>query len=189
MSRLPAAHRSRRTPRRRAVTRLSRRHRGRRGLRPSPGRTAGLHAALDVARAGAERRDSRLLGEIPQRAEVGVARVAVVEDDRRVGQKAADEQVPHHPARGREPEDAVLGWASRCRCVCLRCSSRIPPCPWTMPFGRPVVPDEYSTQSGWSNATASKRSSAGRRRAATTEPLPSMLGGLVEVGEEHRVLE
>ena len=38
-----------------------------------------------------------------------VRRVAVVEQDRRVGQQRADEEVPHHPAGGREPEDAVVG--------------------------------------------------------------------------------
>jgi hypothetical protein len=35
------------------------------------------------------------------------------------------------------------------------CSRTIPPCPCTMPFGSPVVPEEYSTQSGWSNGTGS----------------------------------
>ncbi len=37
----------------------------------------------------------------------GVARVAVVEHDRGLGEQHADEEVPHHPARGGEPEDAV----------------------------------------------------------------------------------
>jgi hypothetical protein len=32
--------------------------------------------------------------------------------------------------------------ASRCRCIFLRCSSRMPPWPWTIAFGRPVVPLE-----------------------------------------------
>ncbi len=50
--------------------------------------------------------------------------------------------------------------ASRCRWSFFRCSSRIPPWPWTIAFGRPVVPDEYRTQSGWSNGTGSNRSSA-----------------------------
>jgi len=34
------------------------------------------------------------------------------------------------------------GWRSWCRWLFFRCSSRIPPCPWTIPFGRPVVPEE-----------------------------------------------
>src|SRR5207248_1648735 len=63
----------------------------------------------DVARARAEARDPRGIGEIPQRAEVRVRRVAVEEDDRRLGEQRADEEVPHHPAGGREPEDAVAG--------------------------------------------------------------------------------
>src|SRR5512144_1750753 len=36
----------------------------------------------------------------------------------------------------------------------FKCSRVMPPCPCTMPLGRPVVPDEYSTQSGWSKGTA-----------------------------------
>ena len=32
--------------------------------------------------------------------------------------------------------------ASTCRCSIFRCSSRIPPWPWTIAFGSPVVPDE-----------------------------------------------
>ena len=31
---------------------------------------------------------------------------------------------------------------SMCRESTFRCSSRMPPCPWTIGFGRPVVPDE-----------------------------------------------
>ena len=31
---------------------------------------------------------------------------------------------------------------SQCRCIFLRCSSRMPPCPCTIAFGSPVVPDE-----------------------------------------------
>ena len=39
----------------------------------------------------------------------GCAGVAVVEDDRRLGEQAADEEVPHHPAGRREPEEPVAG--------------------------------------------------------------------------------
>src|SRR5690606_15744788 len=42
------------------------------------------------------------------------------------------------------------GPRSSANAICLRCSTTIPPCPCTMPFGRPVVPDEYSTHSGCS---------------------------------------
>ncbi len=50
--------------------------------------------------------------------------------------------------------------ASMCRLSFLSCSSRIPPWPWTIAFGRPVVPLEYRTQRGWSNGTATSSSSA-----------------------------
>ena len=36
------------------------------------------------------------------------------------------------------------------RPITFRCSSSMPPCPWTIGFGRPVVPDEYRTYSGCS---------------------------------------
>ena len=39
----------------------------------------------------------------------GVPGIAVVEHDRRVGREAADDEVPHHPARRREPEEPVVG--------------------------------------------------------------------------------
>src|SRR3954451_17370441 len=47
------------------------------------------------------------------------------------------------------------GRTSNWRPTALACSRTMPPWPWTIAFGRPVVPDEYSTQSGWSNGTAS----------------------------------
>ena len=53
-----------------------------------------------------------------------------------------DEEVPHHPAGRREPEErGRRRAASRCRCIFFRCSSRIPPWPWTIAFGSPVVPE------------------------------------------------
>ena len=68
-----------------------------------------LHAGRDVGGGGAEHRDPGLLGEIPEDAHVGEAGVAVVEDDRRLGEQAGDDEVPHHPAGGGEPEEAVAG--------------------------------------------------------------------------------
>ena len=47
------------------------------------------------------------VGEVPEHAHVRVAGAAVVEHDRGVGEQDADEEVPHHPAGRREPEDAV----------------------------------------------------------------------------------
>ena len=47
---------------------------------------------------------------------------------------------------------ATLAPTSLCRPP-FRPSSRTPPWPCTIAFGRPVVPDEKSTTSGWSNGT------------------------------------
>ena len=44
---------------------------------------------------------------MPQPLEGGVARAAVVQDDRRLGGQAAHQPVPHHPATGGEPEQPV----------------------------------------------------------------------------------
>ena len=44
---------------------------------------------------------------VPQGVQVGLGGAAVVEHDRGLGEQAADEEVPHHPAGRREPEEAV----------------------------------------------------------------------------------
>ena len=49
----------------------------------------------------------------------------------------------------------------------FRCSRRMPPCPWTIGFGRPVVPDEKRTYSGWSNGSASNASGPLSRAASS----------------------
>src|SRR5215204_7029205 len=69
----------------------------------------GVHAGGQVARAGPEVGHAGLLGEPPQGVHVRVAWVAVVEDGGRPGEQAAHQQVPHHPARRGEPEEAVAG--------------------------------------------------------------------------------
>ncbi len=74
---------------------------------PVGGLDAGLHAARDVAGAGAEARHAGAVGEVPEHSHVGVARTPVVEEDPGVGEEGADEEVPHHPPGGREPEEAV----------------------------------------------------------------------------------
>ena len=51
----------------------------------------------------------------------------------------------------------------------LRCSSRMPPWPCTIAFGRPVVPEENSTYSGWSNATRSNSGAAGSDRSSAQD--------------------
>ena len=68
----------------------------------------GLHARGDEARGRPEARDARLLGQVPQRAEVGVPGVAVEQHHRRIGEQATVQEVPHHPAGGGEPEDAIV---------------------------------------------------------------------------------
>jgi hypothetical protein len=73
----------------------------------SGGLRAGLHAPRDVAGGGAEARDPGALCEIPEDVHVGMPRVPVVEHDRGGGEQSGDEEVPHHPPRGGEPEDAV----------------------------------------------------------------------------------
>jgi hypothetical protein len=48
----------------------------------------------------------------------------------------------------------------------------MPPCPWTMAFGAPVVPEPYSTYSGWSNsatATPTTRPAASTGDAADAQ--------------------
>ena len=69
----------------------------------------GLAAGHDVRGGGAEEGGARAFGDAPLGAGVGVAGAAVVEDDRGAGEQAGDEEVPHHPAGGGVPEEAVLG--------------------------------------------------------------------------------
>jgi len=69
----------------------------------------GLHAGCDVRGARAEAGHLRRLCEIPQPSEIRMAGVAVEEHDGGIGQQRPDEQVPHHPARRGEPEEAVAG--------------------------------------------------------------------------------
>ena len=62
---------------------------------------------------------------------------------------------------------------SRCSESAFRCSTSIPPWLCTMGLGNPVVPDEYSTQSGWSNGTGSKTSSASSPSRSPHRAAPS----------------
>ncbi len=52
------------------------------------------------------------------------------------------------------------GPRSRCRASCFMCSSRMPPWPWTIGLGRPVVPEEYRIHIGASKAIGSNAGSA-----------------------------
>src|SRR4030095_761446 len=71
---------------------------------------AGLETCVDVRRGDPEVSDAMFLRAPPQRAEVGVARAAVVQNHRRTGQQTGDEQVPHHPTGSGEPGE-TLAWA------------------------------------------------------------------------------
>ena len=62
----------------------------------------------------------------PQRHQVRVARAAVVEHDGGADEQATDQEVPHHPAGGGEPEEAVARPEISAG-EDFRCSSRMPP--------------------------------------------------------------
>ena len=66
---------------------------------------------------------------------------------------------------------AVSGPHSEWRVRVLNCSRTTPPCPWTMPLGIPVVPEEKSTQSG-----SLKSTSSAVHAALPTRPRPSRAG-------------
>ena len=68
-----------------------------------------LDARVEELRRGAEERDAELVGEIPQHGAPVVHRGTVVQHERRLARETGCEPVPHHPARRREVEDAVVG--------------------------------------------------------------------------------
>ena len=63
------------------------------------------------------------------------------------------------------------GCRSQLRPWFLKCSTTIPPWPCTIALGRPVVPEENSTHSGWSNGTCAN--SSGARSASSALPADS----------------
>ena len=73
------------------------------------GLDARLHAGVDVGGARAEARDPGALGELPEHVRCPAPPGSRRRERSRVGQEAADEEVPHHPAGGREPEEPVAG--------------------------------------------------------------------------------
>ena len=73
------------------------------------GLDAGLLAGRKKGRPGAEEIDPRLAHKAPQGVEVRHAGVAVEQADRAAQQQAADLEVPHHPAGGGKPVEAVAG--------------------------------------------------------------------------------
>ena len=70
---------------------------------------AGLRDRVDELGRRAEQRHLRLVGEGEERVAVGMERRAVVEQERRARRERRHEPVPHHPAAGREVEDAIAG--------------------------------------------------------------------------------
>ena len=110
------------------------------------GHEARLMACHEERRARPEHVDALVGREPPERREIGVPRVTVVEHDRRTDEQPRHEVVPHHPPGRGEPHEPVArseilaGSAST-----FRCSAVIPPCPCTIALGRPVVPEEYRT--------------------------------------------
>ncbi len=69
---------------------------------------AGLHAVGVVGGAGAEKGDAGALGEFPQCTEIGRAGIAVVDADGGADQQPRHLRIPHDPAGGRIPVEAVL---------------------------------------------------------------------------------
>ena len=66
-----------------------------------------LATGEDEGRRRAEERHALVGRHAPQRLEPGVAGIAVEQHGRGSDQQARHQVVPHHPARGREPEEAV----------------------------------------------------------------------------------
>ena len=61
------------------------------------------------------------------------------------------------------------GFRSQLSACAFDSSRRMPPWPCTIAFGLPVVPDENSTNSGWSNATGSNASGPGSASSSSHE--------------------
>ena len=70
---------------------------------------AGLARRHDERRAHAEHVELGVGRELPQRREIRVPGIAVEQRERRAGEQPAHEVVPHHPAGGGEPAEAVAG--------------------------------------------------------------------------------
>ena len=67
-----------------------------------------LHTRSNIRRARPKESHARILGKLPQRANIRIGRAAIILQHRRTNQQPPYQQVPHHPARGREPEKPVL---------------------------------------------------------------------------------
>ena len=74
-----------------------------------PGSHPGLAAGHHVRGGGAEDGGAGQFGDPPLGTGVRVAGAAVVQDDGGADEQPADQEVPHHPAGGGVPEEAVAG--------------------------------------------------------------------------------
>lgn len=124
---------------------------------------AGTAEAIDLAHQGhpGVREVYAAAGEA-----IGQRRAAVVCAGRGAGQQGGGDEVPHHPVGGGVPQQAVARAEVRVQAERLQVLQHDTPWPCTMPLGRPVVPEENTTHSGWSNRTGVQASSSGR--AATS---------------------
>ena len=119
-------------------------------MRAHSRREAAVLAQLQVRRAGAEHVHVLRRYDLPQR--LGTADWSVVEDDLRADWQARRAASSTSSTRRRCGRRAGLrAVRSTCRRCSLTCSSSVPPAPCTRHFGRPVVPEEKSTNSGWLN--------------------------------------
>ncbi len=75
-----------------------------------PGLQFLLGAAEEIACARAEQRDVVVGDDLPHAVGLRIGRAAVVEHHRRADQQTGDQQVPHHPAGGRVPAEALAGF-------------------------------------------------------------------------------
>ncbi len=89
--------------------------------------------------------------------------------------------VVNHISRSSGPRSQHSPWP-------LRCSRRMPPWPWTMAFGKPVVPEENSTYRGWSNGTCSNVSGA-RRQASRSSHADRVVEPVGSVRDVDHVLD
>src|SRR5699024_23572 len=65
------------------------------------------------------------------------------------------------------------GPTSKCSTELFTLSNNVPPCPCTIGFGMPVVPEEYTTHNGWSKGTCVKVVLASRRNNVSQGTLSS----------------
>ena len=142
----------------------------------------GLHAGRDERRARAEARHRGIGGEIPQRAHVRIPGVTVEQHDRRLREQHPDEEVPHHPAGRREPEDPVSGLGVEVQVRLLQVLEQDPA----------LTVDDRLRQPGRARAVEHPQrmveGQRGKRQLPRAEE-PVLPARLLEVAELHDALE